>query len=106
MPGLFDMHAHVAGITKDTPYNETESENTLKMLLDHGVTTIRNPGGPTAESISLKHNVSNGSIEGPEIFTAGRLINSPQIPIDNRVGTIEAGKEADMIILDANPVDN
>ena len=81
MPGLFDMHAHVAGITKDTPYNETESENTLKMLLDHGVTTIRNPGGPTAESISLKHNVSIGNIQGPEIFTAGRLINSPQIPI-------------------------
>jgi imidazolonepropionase-like amidohydrolase len=51
------------------------------MLLDYGVTTIRNPGGPTNESIALKHNVSEGNIEGPEIFTAGRLLNGPQIAI-------------------------
>src|ERR671925_342090 len=57
IPGLFDMH------------------------LDYGVTTIRNPAGPTNQSIALKHNVSEGNIEGPEIFTAGRLLNGPQITI-------------------------
>ncbi len=80
IPGLFDMHAHVAGVRKNS-YNQNFSETALDMLLDYGVTTIRNPGGPTNESIALKHNVSEGNIEGPEIFTAGRLLNGPQIAI-------------------------
>ncbi|HET6779757.1 MAG TPA: amidohydrolase family protein, partial [Nitrososphaera sp.] len=80
IPGLFDMHAHVAGVRKNS-YNQNFSENALDMLLDYGVTTIRNPAGPTNQSIALKHNVSEGNIEGPEIFTAGRLLNGPQITI-------------------------
>jgi imidazolonepropionase-like amidohydrolase len=80
IPGLFDMHAHVAGVRKNS-YNQNFSEDALEMLLDYGVTTIRSPAGPTNESIALKHNVSKGNIEGPEIFTAGVLLNGPQIPI-------------------------
>ncbi len=80
IPGLFDMHAHVAGVRKNS-YNQNFSETALNMLLDYGVTTIRNPGGPTNESIALKHNVSEGIIDGPEIFTAGRLLNGPRIAI-------------------------
>src|SRR5919106_3590555 len=39
IPGLFDMHAHVAGVRKNS-YNQNFSENALEMLLDYGVTTI------------------------------------------------------------------
>ena len=80
IPGLFDMHAHVAGVLKNS-YNETKSKNYLRMLLINGVTTIRNPGGPTEESVRLREKVSSGELAGPKIFTAGRLINSPLIPI-------------------------
>ena len=80
IPGLFDMHAHVAGVRKNS-FNQNFSENALEMLLDYGITTIRNPAGPTNQSIALKHNVSEGNIDGPEIFTAGRLLNGPQIAI-------------------------
>jgi imidazolonepropionase-like amidohydrolase len=79
IPGLFDMHAHVAGVLSSS-YNQTFSENTLKALLDKGITTIRNPGGPTKESIALRDAVATGQIKGPQIFTAGRLINSLQFP--------------------------
>jgi imidazolonepropionase-like amidohydrolase len=51
------------------------------MLLAYGVTTIRNPGGPTEQSVALKENVSEGKITGPQVFTAGQLLNTPQIPI-------------------------
>jgi imidazolonepropionase-like amidohydrolase len=51
------------------------------MLLAYGVTTIRNPGGPTEQSVALKENVSEGKIAGPQVFTAGQLLNTPQIPI-------------------------
>jgi imidazolonepropionase-like amidohydrolase len=80
MPGLFDMHAHVAGVLKDS-YDHAISKKMLQMLLDNGITTIRNPGGPTNESISLRQDVFEGKIAGPEIFTAGRLLNSPEFPI-------------------------
>ena len=80
MPGLFDMHAHVAGVLKDS-YNEATSKKMLQMLLENGITTIRNPGGPTNESISLRQDVFEGKIAGPEIFTAGRLLNTPEFTI-------------------------
>jgi imidazolonepropionase-like amidohydrolase len=51
------------------------------MLLINGVTTVRNTGGPTEESVGLRENVTSGKIAGPKIFTAGRLINSPLIPV-------------------------
>src|SRR5215210_5661604 len=95
IPGLFDMHAHVAGVRKNS-YNQNFSENALEMLLDYGVTTIRNPAGPTNQSIALKHNVSEGNIEGPEIFSAGRLLNGPQIAIpfvEKQISTEEEARE-------------
>jgi len=95
IPGLFDMHAHVAGVRKNS-YNQDFSENALKMLLDYGVTTIRSPAGPTNQSIALKHNVSEGIIEGPEMFTAGRLLNGPQIAIpfvEKQISTEEQARE-------------
>ena len=46
IPGLFDMHAHVANVLKNS-CNQSESEAMLSMLLAYGVTTIRNTGGPT-----------------------------------------------------------
>jgi imidazolonepropionase-like amidohydrolase len=80
IPGLFDMHAHVGNVLKDS-YNQSESEYALRMLLTHGITTIRNPGGPTEQSVALRDNVSEGRIVGPQIFTAGQLLNTPQIPV-------------------------
>jgi imidazolonepropionase-like amidohydrolase len=80
IPGLFDMHAHVANVRKDS-YNQGESEYMLRMLLAHGITTIRNPGGPTEQSVALRENVSEGKVVGPQIFTAGQLLNTPDIPV-------------------------
>jgi imidazolonepropionase-like amidohydrolase len=80
MPGLFDMHAHVAGVLKDS-YGQITSENALGALLDYGITTIRNPGGPTNETVSLKEEVLNKTVKGPEIYTAGRLLNTPELPV-------------------------
>ncbi len=95
IPGLFDMHAHVAGVRKNS-YNQDFSENALKMLLDHGITTIRSPAGPTDQSVALKHNVSEGIVKGPEMFTAGILLNTPQIAIpfvEKQVSNEEQARE-------------
>ena len=57
------------------------SLNICYICFNYGVTTIRNPGGPTEQSVALKENVSEGKITGPQVFTAGQLLNTPQIPI-------------------------
>src|ERR671918_108814 len=80
MPGLFDMHAHVAGVRKNS-HDLATSENMLQMLLDYGVTTVRNPGGPTNETVHLREEIINGNLRGPEMFTAGRLLNTPEYPV-------------------------
>lgn len=91
MPGLFDMHAHVGGVLKDS-YDQAASEKMLGMLLDYGITTIRNPGGPTNESVSLREDILSGKIKGPEMSTAGRLLNTPELPapfVEKQVTTEE-----------------
>ena len=96
IPGLFDMHAHVAGVLKEDSYNQSKSEKMLSLLLANGVTTIRNPGGPTEQSVLLKQDLAAKKIKGPQIFTAGRLINTPQIPIpfvEKQVNTEEDLRE-------------
>ncbi|MDQ5869887.1 MAG: amidohydrolase family protein [Thermoproteota archaeon] len=75
IPGLFDMHAHVANI-RVSSYNHSESIEMLHKLLGWGVTTIRNPGGPTEQAVMLRNMVNAGQLIGPQIFTAGNLINS------------------------------
>ena len=95
VPGLFDMHAHIAGVRKNS-YDQATSENMLEMLLKYGITTVRNPGGPTNETVHLREGVLNGNLSGPEIFTAGRLLNTPEFPIpfvEKQVTTEEEVRE-------------
>ena len=95
MPGLFDMHAHIAGVRKNS-YDQATSENMLGMLLKYGITTVRNPGGPTNETVHLREEVLNRNLSGPEIFTAGRLLNTPEFPIpfvEKQVTTEEEVRE-------------
>ena len=95
IPGLFDMHAHVGSVLKNT-FNKTFSEKMISNLIGYGVTTIRNPAGPTEESVNLRESVSSGKIIGPQILTAGRLLNSPlfSIPfVEKEIGTVEEIRE-------------
>jgi predicted amidohydrolase YtcJ len=76
MPGFIDMHAHVTflrgNINKGDPgYDRETSEIVLKDLLAFGVTTVRNPAAPPAESVALREDVAAGRTLGPRIFTAG-----------------------------------
>ena len=58
IPGLFDMHAHVTGVINNS-FNKTLSEEMLHRLLAYGITTIRNPGGPTEQSVNLKKDINS-----------------------------------------------
>ncbi len=95
IPGLFDMHAHVGSVLKNT-FNKTFSEKMISNLIGYGVTTIRNPAGPTEESVNLRESALSGKIIGPQILTAGRLLNSPLISIpfvEKEISTVEEIRE-------------
>lgn len=72
LPGFVDMHVH--------PRVGAEDE-TLRMLLAFGVTTIRIPGvgfeSPDSTGIALREATARGSLVGPRIFTGAKIIEGP-----------------------------
>ena len=83
IPGLIDMHAHVAifigdptdaGLS-DYRYDRKVSEQVLRTLLAFGITTVRNPAAPAVEGVRLRNDVAARKIAGPRIFTSGEAID-------------------------------
>ncbi len=85
MPGLIDMHVHLEGETNPKAYLQryTDSEadiaygsvNFAQKTLMAGFTTVRDLGG-SGVNISLKKAIAQGKIEGPRVFTAGKILSS------------------------------
>lgn len=83
LPGLIDTHAHVTylnwttepGSPSTAQYDDEVSRASLRLLLAFGITTVRNPGGPTNAAVALRERVRTGEIAGPSIFTAGDILN-------------------------------
>jgi len=82
IPGLIDMHAHV--LTNvwnekgelEPRYDRAVTLANLALYLKFGVTTVRDPGAQTADAVLIRDLVRDGKLEGPQIFTAGRILNS------------------------------
>lgn len=78
VPGLIDMHGHIAISTK--PSWEFALPNPQAALLAFaycGVTTIFDPSDGSDEAFSRREKVANGDLIGPQIFTTGRMLTSP-----------------------------
>lgn len=81
IPGLVDMHVHVLTHPWDEKgnlkprFDRDASLAMLELLLQQGVTTIRDPGSETEAAVTLRDLVNRGAARGPRIFTAGRIIN-------------------------------
>ncbi len=87
VPGFIDTHAHYAlgpltidqtktPATMSMTYDHGAAIASLRTLLGFGITTIRNPGGPTRESVAVRDSVRLGMIRGPRIFTAGLVLDA------------------------------
>lgn len=63
LPGLMDNHYHY--------WNAFDGSK----LLSHGITTIRDTGSDINFSMEFKHAVAAGLLPGPDIYTAGPLID-------------------------------
>lgn len=86
IPGLIDMHAHMAfgpvdfSVTNGVPGARLRVDDSVgrafaQELLRWGVTTVRNPAGPTAAAIAIRDAIARGDMPGPRIVTAGSVID-------------------------------
>ncbi len=87
VPGFIDTHVHIAigpvGVAFEdgTPtlfltLDDEITVTSLELLLEHGITTTRDPGGLTEITVSAKNRIKSGEIKGPELFVAGSIIDT------------------------------
>jgi imidazolonepropionase-like amidohydrolase len=71
IPGLWDMHTHVAGISA----NPAWSKNVLlPLLVANGITGIRDMGGDLSALQQWRLEIASGALLGPQIVAAGPML--------------------------------
>lgn len=68
LPGLWDMHFHIA-------WDFTNDSALFRLLLNYGITGIRDMGGDLQILNKFKNEVKNNTQPGPELFGAGPIID-------------------------------
>lgn len=91
IPGLWDMHTH-------TLWSNDQVRRMFNLFLANGVTAIRDMGSPlpVSETLNWRSEVTAGTVPGPRIFAAGKLVDGP-IPVwpgSVAVGTAKEAREA------------
>ncbi len=72
IPGLCDMHVHIAGVTADPKWSKA---TLLPLLIANGVTTVRDMGGDLAALQSWRKEINAGSLLGPRIYCPGPMLD-------------------------------
>jgi imidazolonepropionase-like amidohydrolase len=86
IPGLWDMHVHLAGVSADPSWSK---DTLLSLLLANGITGVRDMGGDLDVLLSWKRDIESGKLLGPHIvasgpWLAGRGKKTPeQYPVAN-----------------------
>lgn len=85
MPGLIDLHVHIESETNPrsfvAKYTDNEADVAFqstvyaKRTLMAGFTTVRDLGG-SGVNIALRKAIDAGKVDGPRIYTAGKIIAS------------------------------
>jgi imidazolonepropionase-like amidohydrolase len=71
IPGLWDMHVHIAGISADPKWSK---DVILPLLIAEGVTGVRDMGGDLSVLRAWKRDIEAGRLLGPHIFAGGPMI--------------------------------
>jgi imidazolonepropionase-like amidohydrolase len=68
IPGLWDMHVHIAGVSADPAWSK---QVLLPLLLANGITGVRDMGGDLEALLSWKRDMESGTLVGPRIMASG-----------------------------------
>jgi hypothetical protein len=91
IPGFWDMHTHAL-------WSTDQIKRMFDMFLANGITSIRDMGSPlpVSETLGWRTRVADGTVLGPSIFAAGKLVDGPKPvwPESMAVGSEEQAREA------------
>src|ERR1700719_1111183 len=96
VPGLWDMHVHIAGLNADPAWSK---QVLLPLLLANGVTGVRDMGGDLDVLLAWKREVESGELLGPHIVAAGPFLvgsgkkTAEQYPVANAEEARGAGRD-------------
>jgi imidazolonepropionase-like amidohydrolase len=71
IPGLWDMHTHVAGISADPAWSK---DVLLPLLVANGIIGIRDMGGDLRALQEWRREIASGALLGPQIVAAGPML--------------------------------
>jgi len=71
LPGFWDMHVHLAGVTADPAWGK---EVLLPLLLANGITGVRDMGGDLDALLSWQRDAESGALLGPHIVCSGPFL--------------------------------
>jgi len=83
IPGLWDLHGHLTDA----------GEGALSLLVENGVTGVRDLGGDLAYVDRLREEIKKGKRRGPEIVRAGPFVDGSKPGVANRL-TVLTPEEA------------
>jgi imidazolonepropionase-like amidohydrolase len=86
IPGLWDMHTHVAGISADPQWGKM----LLLQYLSYGITSIRDMAGDVDTLLAWKREQAEGRLEGPRMLVAGPFIDGSKQGFDHPGDVVEA----------------
>jgi len=98
LPGFADLHAHVLLHPFEASGHPAAKADraltllTLKLLLAHGVTTVRDPGAETEAAVALRSSLAAGAVPGPRLWTCGRILDTAGIESEPFVRVSTAGE--------------
>jgi imidazolonepropionase-like amidohydrolase len=72
IPGLCDMHVHLAGVTADPKWSKA---TLLPLLIANGVTTVRDMGGDLVALQGWRKEIEAGELIGPRIYCPGPMLD-------------------------------
>jgi imidazolonepropionase-like amidohydrolase len=97
IPGLWDMHTHIAGINAKPVWAR---QVLLPLLVANGITGIRDMGGDLDALKAWRQEIESGALTGPLIVAAGPMLltarrpGAPPAPADPSVLRIASIEEA------------
>lgn len=75
VPGFIDLHVHFPPSLEPRDPTHQIHDAMLARLLEFGITTILNPGARVGAGVELRQRILQGEVQGPRMFTAGRIID-------------------------------
>jgi hypothetical protein len=71
LPGFWDMHVHLAGVTADPSWGK---QVLLPLLLANGITGVRDMGGDLDALLSWQRDAESGALLAPHIVCSGPFL--------------------------------